>query len=83
MSNAVVTETEDVFQLIACLANVLDRAVLIETVETLLAAKAVVTGDSVVIDDISIRFGADNRVRSVCRTVDGTIGLDADERTHS
>ena len=66
------TERERLFQLIAALANLLDRQVVIEIVGSFLGIDPVEQGDCVVFDDIAIRFGADNRVKSVYQTFDGT-----------
>lgn len=59
------------FQLIAGLAGLLDRERIIETIETLLEVDAVYDGDAVIFRDIALRFGDDDRVKSVYRTIDG------------
>ncbi len=64
-------ERERLFQLIAALAGLLDREVIVETVATLLNHEAIDNGDCVVFGDVAIRFGADDKVKSVYRTVDG------------
>lgn len=66
------TEREELFRLIAALANLLDRDVVIETVAVILGTNPVDSGDVVSFDDIAIRFDADNRVCGIYRTIDGT-----------
>ena len=66
------TEQDRLFQLIAALANLLDRDNVTETVRKILDIEPVESDDCVVFGDIAIRFGADNRVKSVYKTIDGT-----------
>jgi len=68
-------DRDRLFQLIAALANLLDRDIVIETVAGLLKTQPVVDGDSVAFGDVAIRFGADNRVRSVYQIIDGSDSL--------
>ncbi len=63
-------EQDRLFALIAALSNLLDRDVIVETVSMLLDVEPVDEGDCVVFADIAIRFGPDNRVRSMYRTID-------------
>jgi hypothetical protein len=42
--------------------------------ESVLGVVAVHDGDCVVFDDLAIRFGSDDRVKSVFRIIDGTAG---------
>ncbi len=64
-------ERERLFRLIAALAGLLNREVIVETVATILNREAIDNGDCVVFGDIAISFGADNKVKSVYQTVDG------------
>ena len=65
-------DSERLFGLVASLANLLDRDLVIETMESVLGITAVHDGDCIVFDDLAIRFGSDGRVKSVSRTIDGT-----------
>jgi hypothetical protein len=69
-------DSERLFALVASLANLLDRALVIETMETVLGIAAVHDGDCVIFDDLAIRFGTDDRVKSVFRTIDGSATMD-------
>ena len=69
-------DSEQLFAMVASLANLLDRALVIETMESVLGVKAVHDGDCVVFDDLAIRFGKDDRVKSVFRTIDGSVSGD-------
>ena len=64
-------ERERLFQLIAALAGLLNREIVVETVATILNREAIDNGDCVIFGDIAIRFGADDKVKSVYLTVDG------------
>jgi hypothetical protein len=65
-------DSERIFALVASLANLLDKALVIETMESVLGITGVEDGDCVIFDDLAIRFGNDGRVKSVFRTIDGT-----------
>jgi len=78
--NAHVSDQERLFSLVASLANVLDRDQVIETMQSLLGVAPVYDGDCVMFDDVAIRFGSDDRVRSVFRTIDGSRGLSGKPR---
>ena len=67
-------DSERLFGLVASVANLLDKALVVETMESVLGVVAVHDGDCVIFDDLAIRFGSDDRVRSVFRTIDGTAG---------
>ncbi len=69
-------DSDRLFTLVASLANLLDRALVIETMESVLGVKAVHDDDCVIFDDLAIRFGKDDRVKSVFRTIDGSAGGD-------
>ena len=66
------SDQDRLFELVASLANLLDRELVIETMETVLGIEHVSDGDCVIFDDLTIRFGADGRVKSVFRTIDGS-----------
>ena len=66
-------DSERLFALVASLANLLDRTLVVETMESVLGVTAVHDGDCVIFDDFAIRFGSDDRVRSVFRTIDGSV----------
>ena len=70
--NAYRDDSERLFGLVASLANLLDRTLVVETMESVLGVTAVHEGDCVIFDDFAIRFGSDDRVKSVFRTIDGT-----------
>ena len=65
-------DQERLFQLVASLANMFDRARVVQTLESLLETKARDLGDCVVFGDIAIRFDADDNITSVYRTYDGS-----------
>ena len=69
-------DSERLFALVASLANLLDKALVIETMESVLGIPAVHDGDCVIFDDMAIRFGSDGRVKSVFRTIDGSGAMD-------
>ena len=69
-------DSDRLFALVASLANLLDRALVIETMESVLGVKATQDGDCVIFDDLAIRFGKDDRVKSVFRTIDGSVSGD-------
>ena len=66
------SDQDRLFSLVASLANLLDRSLVVETVESVLGIEPVHDGDSVIFDDLTIRFGGDDRVKSVFRTIDGS-----------
>ena len=70
-------DSERLFGLVASLANLLDRDLVIETMESVLGITAVHDGDCIIFDDLAIRFGSDGRVKSVSRTIDGSGSDDA------
>jgi hypothetical protein len=65
-------DQESLFGLVASLANLLDRELVVETISTVLGVQPVNDGDCVYFDDLAIRFGRDGRVKSVFRTIDGS-----------
>lgn len=69
-------DSERLFTLVASLANLLDKALVIETMESVLGISAIHDGDCVIFDDLAIRFGGDGRVKSVFRTIDGSGAMD-------
>lgn len=66
------TDQDRLFGLVAGLANLLDRDQVVETIGSVLGIEPVEDGDCVVFDDLAIRFGADGRVKSIFRTIDGS-----------
>ena len=66
------SDQDRLFSLVAGLANLLDRRQVVETIGSVLGITPVEDGDSVMFDDLTIRFGADGRVKSVFRTIDGS-----------
>ena len=62
---------ERLFQLIAALANFLDRQVVIETMQHILHIDPVEDGDRVLFDDIVVSFDANGRVKGLYRLIDG------------
>jgi len=65
-------ERDRLFQLIAALANCLDRDVVVEIMQSHLGIEPVTDGDSTMFDDIAVRFNNDGRVTSICQVIDGT-----------
>ncbi len=65
-------ERDRLFQLVASLANLMDKAAIVETIKSVLGIEPVEMEDCILFDDISVRFGADRRVISICHTLDGT-----------
>lgn len=63
---------ERLFQLIAALANCLDREVVIETMQHILGIDPVEDGDRVLFDDIAVSFDDRGRVKGMYRLIDGT-----------
>ena len=64
-------DQEKLFQLIASLANLLDRDVVVETMQTILGIEPVDQGDCVLFDDLTVKFGGNGRVVGIYRTIDG------------
>lgn len=64
-------EQEKLFQLIASLANLLDRDVVVETMRTILSIEPDDKGECVHFDDLTVKFGANGRVVGIYRTIDG------------
>ena len=70
-------DQERLFGLVASLANLLDKDLVVETMQSVLGIEAIHDGDCVIFDDFAIRFGEDDRVRSVFRTIDGSKNYEA------
>ena len=66
------TDQDRLFALVAGLANLLNREQVVETIGSVLDIEPVHDGDCVMFDDLAIRFGADGRVKSIFRTIDGS-----------
>ena len=60
-------------QLVADLANCLDKELIVETVENLLDVKPVRVDNCVKFDDLTLHFDASGRVSGMYRVIDGTI----------
>lgn len=65
-------DQERLFGLVASLANLLDKDLVVETVQSVLGIEPVHDGDCVKFDDLEIQFGQDDRVKSISRTIDGS-----------
>lgn len=66
------SDQDRLFGLVASLANLLDRDLVVETMASVLGIEPVHEGDCVRFDDLAIRFDSDGRVKSVFRTIDGS-----------
>jgi len=66
------SDQERLFGLVANLANLLDKDLVVETMQSVLGIEPVHDGDCVIFDDLAIRFGKDGRVKSIFRTIDGS-----------
>lgn len=64
-------EQEKLFQLIASLANLLDRDVVVETIRTILGIEPDDQGECVLFNDLTVKFGENGRVIGIYRTIDG------------
>lgn len=64
-------ERDRLFQLIAALANCLDRDVVVEIMQSHLGVEPITDGDSTSFDDIAVRFNGKGRVTSIYRIIDG------------
>jgi hypothetical protein len=73
-------EQERLFQLIGSLANLLDRDIVVETMQSLLGITPVSRDDCVLFDDLTVKFNKDGKVIGIYRTIDGeaSIGGKAD-----
>ena len=65
-------EQEKLFQLIAALANCLERDIIIETMQCILGIDPIEKYDCVLFGDIAVGFGEDGRVKSLYRVIDGS-----------
>ncbi len=66
-------EQERLFQLIASLANLLDRELVVETLQSILGIEPVESNDCVLFENLAVKFGENGRVIGVYRTIDGTM----------
>jgi len=64
-------EQERLFQLIASLANLLDREIVVETMQTILGIEPVDQGDCVLFNDLTVKFSDNGRVIGIYRIIDG------------
>ena len=65
-------EQERLFQLIASLANLLDREIVVETMQLILGIEPVELDDCVLFENLAIKFGDNGKVIGIYRTIDGT-----------
>jgi len=65
-------EQERLFQLIASLADLFDREIVVETLQSILGIEPVESGDCVLFENLAVKFGENGRVICVYRTIDGT-----------
>ena len=65
-------DQERLFSLVASLANLLDKDLVVETIQSVLGIEPVHDGDRVIFDDLEIQFGQDDRIKSITRTIDGS-----------
>jgi hypothetical protein len=65
-------ERDRVFQLVASLANLLDKSMIVETMTSVLGTEPVEVGDCILFDGLSIKFGNDGRVIGLSQTFDGS-----------
>ena len=61
-----------VFQLVASLANILDKPMVIETMKSMLGIEPVEVDDCIIFDDLAVKFGEDGRVIGLYQTFDGS-----------
>ena len=65
-------ERDRLFQLVASLANLLDKAIIVETVKSVVGIEPVEIEDCILFGDLSIKFGDDGRVIGLSQTLDGS-----------
>lgn len=65
-------EQEKLFQLIASLANLLDREIVVETIRSILGIEPVEKDDCVLFDNLSMKFDDRGKIIGVYRTIDST-----------
>lgn len=63
-------EQEKLFQLIASLANLLDREIVVETIRSILGIEPVEQGDCVLFDNLSMKFDDRGKIIGIYRTID-------------
>jgi hypothetical protein len=64
-------DQERLFQLIASLANLLDREIVVETMQSILGIAPIDKEDCVLFDNLTVKFGDNGRVIGIYRTIDG------------
>lgn len=62
-----------VFQLVASLANILDKPMVIETMRSVLGIEPVEVDDCILFNDLAVKFGEDGRVIGLYQTFDGSM----------
>jgi hypothetical protein len=65
-------EQERLFQLIASLANLLDKDIVVETMQSILGIEPVEMDDCVLFENLAVKFDENGRVAGIYRTIDGT-----------
>ena len=65
-------ERDRVFEIVASIANLLDKPMFVETMKSVLGVEPIEVEDCVLFDDLTIKFGDDGRVIGLYRTLDGT-----------
>lgn len=63
-------EQEKLFELIASLANLLDREIVVQTVRSILGITPVDDGDCVRFDNLSMKFDDRGKIIGIYRTID-------------
>jgi hypothetical protein len=65
-------QQERLFQLIASLANLLDKDIVVETMQSILGIEPVEMDDCVLFENLAVKFDENGRVAGIYRTIDGT-----------
>lgn len=65
-------EQERLFQLIASLANLLDKEIVVETIHSILGIAPVEKDDCVLFDNLSMKFDDRGKIIGIYRTIDST-----------
>ena len=65
-------DRERVFEIVASLANLLDKPMFVETMKSVLGVEPVEVEDCVLFNDLTIKFSNDGRVIGLYQTLDGT-----------
>ncbi len=65
-------DRDRLFEIVASLANLLDKPMFVETMKSVLGVEPVEVEDCVLFDDLTIKFNSDGRVVGLYQTLDGT-----------